>query len=196
MSCRFTNFQAGVVDNGRLRNTSATPSTTFHCIRDYFLWCANNDREPQPCAPALGKPIPASLSSVACCIPFTCSFLPGKSLVHLAFLAIFALFYLLVLLSSVELAARHDGPRCARLLMLLTAAALLARWWAAPPVEYAGPRSSSKKYRNPRCRVWDCIATGCCRAVRCSSERNKAEGLSYRPPAPDSIHNAENGQAL
>jgi hypothetical protein len=82
-------------------------------------------------------------------IPFTCSYLPGKSQAHIAFLAAMFLAFVVDSPVRIEQRALEDPVSYARMLAVLAAVALGARWWAiatntalqfedaTPPVIYA-----------------------------------------------------------
>lgn len=61
-------------------------------------------------------------------IPFTCSYLPGKSSFHLVFLAGLGLILLIVKGVAFERRALHDPASYARMLVILGVAAVCARW--------------------------------------------------------------------
>jgi len=63
-------------------------------------------------------------------IPFTCSYLPGKSYLHMAFLT--ATFLMLLTIRGVvfESAALRDGTSYTAMVASLAVAVLAARWWA------------------------------------------------------------------
>jgi hypothetical protein len=63
-------------------------------------------------------------------IPFTCSYLPGKSYLHMAFLT--AAFLMLLIVRGVvfESAALRNPTSYAAMVTVLAVAALVARWWA------------------------------------------------------------------
>jgi hypothetical protein len=63
-------------------------------------------------------------------IPFTCSYLPGKSYLHMAFLT--AAFLMLFIVRGVvfESAALQNGSSYTAMVSVLAVAALAARWWA------------------------------------------------------------------
>jgi hypothetical protein len=63
-------------------------------------------------------------------IPFTCSYLPGKSYLHMAFLT--ATFLMLLIIRGVvfESAALRDPTSYAAMVTVLAVAMLVARWWA------------------------------------------------------------------
>jgi hypothetical protein len=63
-------------------------------------------------------------------IPFTCSYLPGKSYLHMAFLT--AAFLMLFIVRGVvfESVALRDRTSYAAMVAVLIVAALVARWWA------------------------------------------------------------------
>jgi len=63
-------------------------------------------------------------------IPFTCSYLPGKSYLHMAFLT--AAFLMLLIIRGVvfESAALRNPTSYAAMVTVLAIAALVARWWA------------------------------------------------------------------
>ncbi len=61
-------------------------------------------------------------------IPFACSYLPGKSFFHMAFVAAAVLAQLIGMGVDLESRALHDPPAYARMLVVLIVAALLAGW--------------------------------------------------------------------
>jgi hypothetical protein len=61
-------------------------------------------------------------------IPFTCSYLPGKSFLHMAFLAALGLLLLIGKGVDLELRALQDPVSYAKMLVILGIAVLLARW--------------------------------------------------------------------
>jgi hypothetical protein len=65
-------------------------------------------------------------------IPFTCSYLPGKSKVHMMFLLYFVLFFLVVSWAAeFEMHSLEDPVRFALMVAVLISAAILVRWRAA-----------------------------------------------------------------
>jgi hypothetical protein len=62
-------------------------------------------------------------------IPFTCSYLPGKSCFHMAFLAAVGLILLIGKGVEFEKRALEDPVSYARMVLVLSLAALSARWW-------------------------------------------------------------------
>jgi len=63
-------------------------------------------------------------------IPFTCSYLPGKSYLHMAFLTAVGLMLFIVRGVVLESAALRDRTSYTELVAVLAVAALVARWWA------------------------------------------------------------------
>lgn len=66
-------------------------------------------------------------------IPFTCTYLPGRSSIHISFvLCIFTLTSLVDLCAQLEMRSLGDGVLYARMLGILCLAAVFARWRASP----------------------------------------------------------------
>ena len=63
-------------------------------------------------------------------IPFTCSYLPGKSYLHMAFLTATGLMLFIVRGVVFESAALRDRSSYTAMVTVLIVAALVARWWA------------------------------------------------------------------
>jgi hypothetical protein len=61
-------------------------------------------------------------------IPFTCSYLPGKSYFHMAFLGALGFLFLVLRGVALEWRALHDPASYARMLIVLGLLAALARW--------------------------------------------------------------------
>ena len=83
-------------------------------------------------------------------IPFTCSYLPGKSNFHLSFwLSIALVFAVVVEFAKYEVVALESPFRFANLIAILSMALLAARWRSTPdssdisPVEFEEVPSSS-----------------------------------------------------
>ncbi len=64
-------------------------------------------------------------------IPFACSYLPGKSQVHMVFLGAAALMWLVVLSAHYELQVLQEPRGMMAMLALFTAAAICIRWTMA-----------------------------------------------------------------
>ena len=64
-------------------------------------------------------------------IPFTCSFLPGKSQAHMVFLAGLGLLLVATWIAPIELRAMDGSAGTLRMLLVLAAAAAFARWRTA-----------------------------------------------------------------
>jgi hypothetical protein len=62
-------------------------------------------------------------------IPFTCSYLPGKSYFHMAFLAALGLMFLILKAVEFERSALEDPANYAEVLVILVISAVCARWW-------------------------------------------------------------------
>jgi hypothetical protein len=63
-------------------------------------------------------------------IPFTCSYLPGKSYVHMAFLTATGLMLFIIRGVVFESEALRNGTSYSIMVAVLAVAALAARWWA------------------------------------------------------------------
>jgi hypothetical protein len=63
-------------------------------------------------------------------IPFTCSYLPGKSYLHMAFLTATGLMLFIIRGVVFESAALRNSSLYASMVAFLAIAALAARWWA------------------------------------------------------------------
>jgi hypothetical protein len=61
-------------------------------------------------------------------IPFTCSYLPGKSKAHMAFQAFIWLIFVLVWVAPIERRALDNPTQMARLVLVLSSLAALAIW--------------------------------------------------------------------
>ena len=61
-------------------------------------------------------------------IPFTCSYLPGKSYFHMAVLAVLGLMFLIIKGYPLERSALESGPRYLTMIIVLAIAAAAARW--------------------------------------------------------------------
>src|SRR5204862_7213486 len=61
-------------------------------------------------------------------IPFTSSYLPGKSQAHMVFLAGLGLLLVATWIAPIELRAMADSAGTLRMLLILAAAAAFARW--------------------------------------------------------------------
>ena len=66
-------------------------------------------------------------------IPFTCSYLPGKSFFHMAFLAALGLLLLIGKAVAFELRALDNPVSYAEMLVVLGIAVVLARWRTVAP---------------------------------------------------------------